>query len=564
MSITKRNAHQIGVIEIIQDSVYEMRAMEDRAASFDLDARKQEVDNLIAREKALFEQLGDHLNSPAKMKAALKKFRDTYTRLTGLPMGMEFTFPYGKLKDKLDFSLKEFYEKYLVKYVEKKMRAADTKQVITSFMHQYMSQFLNLTLTAQTSSNFTVTSSGISGPRRRGGQVGSKSDQPNLSNLAKDLTQGEIARVREFMNAVKTNSTLERDILDTLNIKVNPQGDSIIWTLVANTNEAGAKWIDRISNQTGATKESEIKKDLAQGKITDDDITAINKEIKLEIQNKLGFSSGTPEGSAYETVITDMLKENRFLFWKGGNYVDVSGLIGEIGAMVFFEALTGTYPSIEWAAQHKDLGKQASADITIKTLLDELYGVQVKNSAEDVKELEDHYVKISKINYTTLGEGLGFDSTKFSDIFDAYNYNIEYRWKKSGGKTRFFPADNPRFAPTRKDLELATDQFNLILARVASALLFMNTDIATFQSGDIGNDLYIVNFELFVASEILNKILEEIEKGRVKSLQLVSSYSDAKKNNITTIDKELPGIWNGENSGFYATQTYLTSSYNFK
>ena len=103
--------------------------------------------------------------------------------------------------------------------------------------------------------------------------------------------------------------------------------------------------------------------------------------------------------------------------------------------MILFYDLVGHYPSVSWAAQHTGLsGTQASADIIIW----DGYGIQVKNSTEDLNSFElnskGHSIGFSEVSFERLGTTLGFQPQPIEDLYSTDAYNIEYGWIDINGE----------------------------------------------------------------------------------------------------------------------------------
>lgn len=554
MAITPNNTSLPGVYEII-DSAFE--AISDFSASIGgvahaYDKIEQEYLQLKRDEQQMLEKFGGE----DELRRRLHDFQRDAEALSGMTMGMEFTFPY---QDYIEKQKKQYLAKFLseVTPLIARLVGKSVEDVTTKDLDKILNLNTN-TIVATLSTNGLDHFPLEDIQRRRGGQVKNSVEKELVMMAYRDFTQGELNQLQNFVKTIEKQFNIPQLLQNnTATITTKTTNNTIEFTF-------GYQWADLTKGMTAS-----VAKTIYKNK--PNELEALNQQIVDMIRQHANLTD--PDfASAFEIVMRHMLNQNEYLFFKGKNYVDVSGIIGEIGAMVLFYDLVGSFPSVQWAAQHRSMkGGQQSVDL----ILDYQYGVQVKHSAQDLEEVDglvENFVDISKININTLGAALQFDSNAIRNLYDAYSYNLEYTWARRSKHTKsnaFSAGENPKFAPARHDLEANIELFERLLTHSASALLFMNTNYSNnlaLKSGSLGDNLYIVNFELFLASEVLGKIMEDISRSgkAANTLKFTTSYGKNKGASDQTIIGDLPAILLDDKKHIQrANQMYLSTAYNF-
>lgn len=497
MALTEQNKSKEGVEFIVLKSSYAIE--EFRTGAYMAEDRMQimqkEIDALIQKENQLLSKFG----GMSGLINRINKFKADANNLSGKGLGINFTWAYQTEMEKGLKKAQKDFEIYLLGYLRQKLG----EDIVNNLHSSDLFQFLNLKDFGLSDLNVKVTNEGATvievnkGAKRSGGQIGSKKDNQKLSEfLLKSSSSAVYARVDDAVKWAKKQLKLEGVDLKAF-AKIEKNRLNIY---------PGTEWFNLTSHGGKPLTETEARKNPYIVKNIDN----INEQIKSDIKSSLGIN-----GEVIDRVFNHMLGKNKFMFFVGRNDKQITGLIGEITAMVLFFDLIGDYPSVTWAAQHTGLsGTQASADIIIK----DGFGIQVKNSTEDLDSFElnskGHSIGFSEISFERLGSTFGFQYQPIEDLYSTDIYNIEYEWnKKRGGGNTFTSGSNPNFTAIREEIETLEHEFERLMATYASALLYMDDVISsgkTFYSGEIGNVLYMVNLIPYRASEMLERIKNEL------------------------------------------------------
>ena len=424
------------------------------------------------------------------LKSRIAKFKADAANLSGKGLGINFTWSYEAMLDESRKQAQEEFNTYIAGEMQKHLAKDATDPLTTDDLYR----FLNLKDLGLDGIEAVVTNRGttVSMPRRSGGQVGSKKNNMELSNFLLHKSSPAVQRrIREAVEKIKQEYK-DRGL-------VNADGT---FTISGDRMEIkmGTKW----SNLTKNLTETEAKKDPYIQK----NLSNINREIIRGIRSTLGVDS-----SIINSVFNHMLHQNPYMFFVGQNSNQITGLIGEITAMVLFYDLVGHYPSVSWAAQNTGLsGTQASADI----IINKGYGIQVKNSTSDFGMIENAAKELtigfSEVSFDRLGDIFNFSSEIIEDLYDTRVYNMSYTWGNGSGT--FSSGGNNNFDPIDKEIDMLIDKFENLMTMYSSSLLYMddvrNKGLNVY-SGNIGNVLYMINLVPFLASDMLQKILNAIE-----------------------------------------------------
>ena len=555
MALTDRNKSLEGVDYILLTSSYAIEEFKTGAYAAEdrMQIMQKEIDELIAKENQLLDKFGGMNGLINK----INKFKADAANLSGKGLGINFTWAY---QTKMETSLKKAqrdFEIYLLGYLRNKLG----NDVVNNLHASDLYQFLNLKDFGLGDLEVTVTEKGatvkaLKGAKRSGGQIGSEKDNQKLSEfLLKGQSSAVYNRVEEAVKWAKKQLKLEGADLKTYakieknRLKIYP----------------GSIWYDLTSRGGKPLSESEARTNPYINK----NINKINEQIKGEIKNSLGI-----KGEVVDAVFDHMLGKNEYMFFVGKNEKQITGLIGEITAMILFYDLVGEYPSVSWAAQNTGLsGTQDSADIIIW----DGYGIQVKNSTKDFDSSEingkGHTIGFSEVSFENLGSTLGFQYQPIENLYSTDAYNIGYTWsEKDGGGSVFVAGANANFSAIREGIEQLEQEFEHLMATYASALLYM-ADVRnsgqTFYSGDIGNVLYMVNLIPYRASDMLERIKKELlNTGDLKAISFNATYSSVGKTIVDDINSNPHNFFSsaGTESSFFENRERprFKTSYNFK
>lgn len=555
MAITERNKSLPGVEYILLTSSYAIEEFRTGAhvAEDRMQIMQQEIDKLIEKENQLLNKFGGMNGLISK----INKFKADAQNLSGKGLGINFTWAYQTQMESALKKAQQDFEIYLLGYLRDKLG----EDIINNLHASDLYQFLNLKEFGLTDLKVIVTEKGSTvkvakGAKRSGGQVGSVKDNQKLAEfLLKSSSSAVYGRVEDAVKWAKKQLKMEG-----VDLKAYAKIEKNRLNIYPGTN-----WYNLTSRGGKPLTESEARANPYMVK----NIDKINEQIIDDIKSSLGIS-----GEVIDAVFEHMLGKNKFMFFVGKNEKQITGLIGEITAMVLFYDLVGHYPSVSWAAQHTGLkGTQDSADIIIW----DGYGIQVKNSTEDLNSFElnskGHSIGFSDVSFERLGNTLGFQYQPIENLYSTDLYNVEYEWnKKDGGGYSFSKGSNSNFSHIRAELENLEHEFESLMAMYAAALLYMadvrNTG-KTFYSGDIGNVLYMVNLIPYRASEMLERIKNELLAGEeLTAISFNANYDSVGRTIIEDINPNPHAFFSsaGTETSFGGgfNKPRFKTSYNFK
>lgn len=486
MAITSRNKSIEGVDYIVLTSSYAIEEFSQSAliGTSILNELKADIIELQKREQALLA----HFGGLEELKSRIARFKADAQKFAGRHLGTNLTFAYEAANKASLAKAQQEFEYYIVQSMQNYLPEVARESLTAEVLFRY----LNLKDLGLTSMEMIVTEQGSTftkGQHISGGQVGGKKQAniPLSEFLLHKASSGVQARVEDAVKQIKKELGINVDT------DISIQGNHL---------RIGEKW----QMETHGLTETEAKNNKA---ITED-LGNINRRIAEEIEQMLGLNNYS---SIYWRIMGQMLSQNPYMFFVGDNKHQLTGLIGEITAMILFYDLVGDFPSLEWAAQNTGLsGTQASADIIINAG----FGIQVKNSTSDFGLIEDSTqaltIGFSEVSLDRLGGLFGFNANSIEDLYDAHVYNIAYTWGDGSGT--FAAGGNSRFSPYVSAMNDLINKFESLMMMYSSSLLYMedvrNKKINVY-SGDIGNVLYMVNLVPYLASNMLQKIVDAIE-----------------------------------------------------
>ena len=554
MAITSQNWTLPGVETILGQSAIAINEFTQSAlnGTHVLTELAADVKALQAKEQNLLAKFGG-LN---ELKNRIARFKADANNFAGKGLRLNFTIPYETAMDnQLQKAQKEF-EIYIVNYLKEHL----AEDIFNNLNAQDLFKYLNLQdLGLSNLITVIVSEKGatVKGLKRSGGQVGGKKDNRALSEfLLKDSSSAVVARIGKAVTRIKKDLAKQGIDLEA-HAEINQNRIKIY---------SGTKWA-QLTSQGGvplsektARKNPEITKN----------INNINRQIKDEIRTQLGIN--LYNSRAFDLVMNHMLNKNPYMFFVGKNVNQITGLIGEITAMILFYDLIHAYPSIEWAAQHTGLsGTQASADI----IIDAGYGIQVKNSTTDFGMIENTAQELtigfSNVSFDRLGDMLHFNSEAIEDLYDTQLYNVSYTWGDGSGT--FTEGSNKNFDSIDNYIDTLIKQFEVLMSMYSSSLLYMddarNKGLNVY-SGDVGNVLYMVNLVPYLASDMLQKIINAIEgRGNNPLIFTVEQHKDLVSGTIVDdINPNPHTFFSGAGSEYTfgprrKNSRYLKTSYNF-
>lgn len=294
------------------------------------------------------------------------------------------------------------------------------------------------------------------------------------------------------------------------------------------------------------------------------DFAKMNQKMKEFIISRAGGKS-----DILSQVIDYVLREDPYAFFVGANVQGVSGILGEIQGLYYLCILLGgthvLNNRLKFLANSLDeKSKKSHRDILVDG-----FGIQVKNSAEEIKSKID--VSFMSQNLSTFLDQLNIspDSREvLENYFGTKAFNIEYHVERNKGTKEYKPGlQNKRgripkngsiFQEDRKRLLNMSKDVDLLLSVFAATLLYLDAFDASL--GADKNTLFLIGGASFQsAAAILTDIQEKINN-KAPGIH-ISSHQTTGKNIIDAL-----------NSGQLHNQNYsqevlnhinLTSSYKF-
>lgn len=255
-------------------------------------------------------------------------------------------------------------------------------------------------------------------------------------------------------------------------------------------------------------------------------IKKVNNKMTQSICTNLGLKGDNEVRNAINAMLDTKLGPDdeegmKKMFFIGKADKEVIGLLGEIAAYAALKKAFGSKVQLRWAAQALEGGKQLSIDI----VLNEMFGIQVKNTTKDLKE----------INYAeniTANLGIGFvdksaydvikqltDSDALSKAYESSYFNISYVIDHDD-EPHVIPGNTPDFDSIANDLVTLRENVKVFLYQFSPEMVFMANDgdtfsqLATLESSLqnlSGNLVYIVGNQPVFASEALIRIRKQID-----------------------------------------------------
>lgn len=307
--------------------------------------------------------------------------------------------------------------------------------------------------------------------------------------------------------------------------------------------------------------------------LSDEEIDKINLQFKDAFL--AAFSGNVPK---MPEILDYVFAKNKKVLFVGQSEQQIVGICGEIQALCYLSLLMGknfslgsSNSDVNWVAQElSDTGKQSHADILLGK-----FGIQVKNST---LELLDG-IKYDFVDSTldTFLENLRAENIISFDLkdyilntYEAYYFNLPYVMSYDGSRKNKDYAgiasagENATFAPLRQRIESLHSAIEATLERLTSILMYIG--VGNAQKNRPSNVMFFVRGEIFLASEIINEVLNKIDNEINFSVQ--TSYGDSSFNIINLINDNGKHIFNYPGIVAYADDIVsknikIKSSYNF-
>ena len=395
---------------------------------------------------------------------------------------------------------------------------------------------------------------------------------------ANKLTTAQKERIMYILK--HSNNQYIKDLVPTVDYVV--RGNSI--TTYINFN-----WYDITKGLKASDAKKMYKEDSAElGKKNEQIIALIMHYIEPQYN------------SIIYPYLRQMVNTNPYLFFVGDNVKDITGLLGEMSAIIAIsELLDPKYKNkiVQWVAQHKVNNKQLSIDILLK----DIAGIQVKNTSIDITKVPEITIQFAEGDslLSRLEKYYGVNFTDLEPIFESDAFNVPAIQKGRGGYQEVdidfgFPKQGSKGIPSDWDeLRSAFELMDTVINQAKDFLTMFSPDFLYMSGGTefqnqlanlsgwlegginkVGitqaNTLYIVAGRPNFASSMLKDIMDNIQK-----LQNIQQQAENTKR-LFDISSSLGSYMEGNKSipynyvaymnkkgGSISRKVKLTSSYTF-
>lgn len=350
-----------------------------------------------------------------------------------------------------------------------------------------------------------------------------KAFNQHLASLQKGLQNGSIPGAGEW----------EKQKLKEAQILLKPINNVQISGLSMKQSFA-VQWNNII--QKGTSNKSGKGSDID---VTPEELHQINTEMQTLIVNEMMHNNPMANTSEVRSFLNDrissMWQADPKMFFIGGSYTKLEGVLGEINAIVALTALLGEnyHPKVvKWVGSQLGAGgKQPSVDIAIRDIAGINFGIQIKNTMEDLDDEFLHSISFADSSINNIFGKLGIRENGIQDVIKADTFNVPYKkmghlYRQVSSATDFshsgMPGDFSRFLEIEKEIDNLVTEIDLYLAMYASDFLYIGlgnsfkSKLATLDlqvlNGVGGNYVYIVGPEVFFASEMLEQLQNDLSK----------------------------------------------------
>ena len=213
-------------------------------------------------------------------------------------------------------------------------------------------------------------------------------------------------------------------------------------------------------------------------------------------------------------------ESNKNIFFMGKSANDVTGLIGEIAAVVAIKELTGKTVSVEWVAHNRDDdNKKVSIDIVLKYCL----GINVKNTTTNFSQENGFYDVpfVERSPNEIIEKLLGSNGEVLGDAFQTSFFNTSYNIVPN--RPHVVAGMNGVFDNTMRRLQSFRNHLITFLYQFAPELLYMANDEPlekqllildeqlSKQIQNHGSILYMVGGVPYFPSNMLADLKEDLE-----------------------------------------------------
>ena len=528
MAIDERNFSIEGVSEIVHAGTMALNQLEATDNTNNIHLSIQRIEGKIDFLKKLEEKVLSLFPAPndrESVRAKIIEYNNTnFNNFFGANLKQTFINEFISSAKRMKGSeLKE--QNLLAQYIVQELR----KDLGDNVSGEELANKFNLTISAIVTENGTK----VSSTRKN---IISPEDGTKV--LIDSLTPAMRNRLREIINILNgEGSTYKFPHLEKVGLAgFNTNKDSIFIRV-------SSEWL---SNTQGLTL-NEIKDKVSKDPNTWNPIVTQANE---NIINMLCHNVSSEAAGYLKTYLTKLCKTDPFIFFIGKAATEVTGLLGEIAAVLAIKKLTGKEVSVEWIAHHTNGdNKKVSIDVVLKGVL----GINVKNTTQNFSQYEGfHNVSFVDRNpkdvlNTLLGQS---DlNENLSDAFQTSYFNVSYIIKESrphvvNGSNSNFDGLESRLLAFRQDLitylyQFAPEMLYMATNDLEKQLLVLDEQLGRDIQG-AGNILYMVGGVPFFPSEMLTDLendLKQLEQDLLnnKGFRDSSFFFNIGTSNSTTI-----------------------------
>ncbi len=298
-------------------------------------------------------------------------------------------------------------------------------------------------------------------------------------------------------------------------------------------------WSDMIQKATtdNSGKSNKIKSHYLAHKGDNDALKDFNNTIIEYILNYLNLPTEGGLRNFAKKRMQDMCHENPALFFIGKSDKALIGVLGEINAVVAITNLLGkkySSKALQWVGGVNDNSSNSKAlpsvDIVLKEIGGLNFGVQIKNTADDLDFNFSHYVRFADKSVEKTFEQLGLgEGNVLRNVYIADTYNVPA--KRIGNKYEQVDYDTEfedtlsqatflEYVRIDKLIDKIVSELNLFLTLFAPDFLYMSLgedfksklaslNAATEKTG--GNYVYIVGKQVYFAQDILLQLQNDLK-----------------------------------------------------
>ena len=465
------------------------------------------INAVQAQEAALLKKFG--VQTEAELQAAFNKFYNEsgLIHLSGADLDRLILEDYRSGLDKELKEINSFLKRRIIPAMEQV-----SVPIAAEGYADYIKQLFNMALNGLV---VEVTEKGgrLNYNRKvSSGRAVVTNEKGQFSLMASKLTRAQKDRI---LDLIKEEKRLSRRGV-SISSKVN--GSTVTTTTTIDLN-----WYDITKGKTG---------DWASKNLSSTQIKNRNMKIKELILRQINGSYRSIASKYIDMMLGPKLDST--MFFVGQNVNDITGIVGEISAVIAVsELLKGVNQNtiVQWVATHKINGKQLSVDIVLKNL----GGIQVKHTAKDIAnipEIDIHFAEGDAHDILTkLEKYTGFHLTDLQTIFESESFNVPAKakgkkWVQTSLNTIFYHGYNPKdwddFITAYWYMDDVIQQVHQFFTAFAPDFLYMSggyrfqNQLATLDQaldtyGMRGNILYIVGGKPQLMSSSLKVIQEDLK-----------------------------------------------------